>query len=156
MWKLLEFLCRAAGIVAAISATSVALLAQASPAATEIAAGSASFSEHCAGCHGPDAGGSARGPSLANNRHLRSRTPLQISEVIHKGILSAGMPAFDLPIAELNALAIFVRSLNSPAADYPLSGDVARGRAFFFGEGKCASCHMVEGRGSRWGRISRT
>jgi PQQ-dependent dehydrogenase (methanol/ethanol family) len=147
MWKLSEFLCKAAGIVVAIPVTSVVLLAQASPAAAGTAAGRASFAEHCAGCHGPDAEGSARGPSLANNRHLRSRTPLQISEVIHKGILSAGMPAFNLPGAELNAVALFVRSLNSPAADYPPSGDLAQGRTFFFGAGKCASCHMVEGRG---------
>src|SRR5690242_4709197 len=121
MCKLPDIFCKAVVSVA----MSAALLGQTPPAGeTEAAAGKASFSKHCAGCHGVEAEGGARGPSLTNNRHLRGRTTPQIHEVIQKGISSAGMPAFDLPAAELNALAVFVRSLNSPAADYPSSGDV--------------------------------
>ena len=148
MCKLPDIFCKAVVSVA----MSAALLGQTPSAGeTEAAAGKASFSEHCAGCHGVEAEGSARGPSLTNNRHLRGRTTNQIHDVIRKGISSAGMPAFDLPAAELNALAVFVRSLNSPAADYPSTGNVARGREFFFGSGGCSSCHMVEGRGKAVG-----
>ncbi len=57
------------------------------------------------------------------------------------------MPKFDLPDAQLDALAAFVRAMNSPAADNALPGDPAVGEKFFFGAGNCASCHMVLGRG---------
>ena len=57
------------------------------------------------------------------------------------------MPAFDLPAAELDALAALVRSLNGPAAEGAVSGDPAAGEHYFFGRGQCASCHMVYGKG---------
>src|SRR6184192_3089742 len=61
---------------------------------------------------------------------------------------AAGMPAFDLPIAELEAVTLFVRSLSASSADANAPGDRAAGELFFFGKGGCAECHMVRG----WGR----
>jgi PQQ-dependent dehydrogenase (methanol/ethanol family) len=58
------------------------------------------------------------------------------------------MPPFDLPSVELDALATLVHSLNGPAAEASVSGDFAAGEQFFFGKGQCASCHMVQGKGS--------
>lgn len=63
----------------------------------------------------------------------------------------AGMPAFDLPKEELDAVAEFVHSLNSAAADSVLPGDREAGRKVFFGSGNCSSCHMVFGEGSAIG-----
>ncbi len=57
------------------------------------------------------------------------------------------MPPFDLPAAELDALAGLVRSLNGPAAEGMVSGDPAAGEKYFFGQGQCVSCHMVYGKG---------
>jgi PQQ-dependent dehydrogenase (methanol/ethanol family) len=57
------------------------------------------------------------------------------------------MPAFDLPGPDLSALVAFVRLLNSPAAESLVAGSLAAGKQFFFGTGRCASCHMVGGRG---------
>ena len=58
------------------------------------------------------------------------------------------MPGFDLPAATLDALANLVASLNASAADTAVPGDRAAGKQFFFGKGKCGSCHMVYGEGS--------
>ncbi len=57
------------------------------------------------------------------------------------------MPAFALPSSQLNAIVAYVMALRSPAAEHPISGDSAAGEDYFFGEGRCSSCHMVSGRG---------
>jgi PQQ-dependent dehydrogenase (methanol/ethanol family) len=109
------------------------------------------FAMECAGCHGVDAHGTDHGPPLVGVRRLRGRSISWIRNVIHDGIPSGGMPAFDLSADDLDALAAFVHSLNSPAAENSVSGDRAAGEAYFFGRGRCASCHMVDGRGSAVG-----
>src|SRR5690242_12890496 len=81
------------------------------------------FAKRCSVCHGVDGGGSERGPNLASNRRVRSRSAAQLRSVIHDGIPAAGMPAFDLPDAELDALTGFVRSLSASAADAQPPGD---------------------------------
>ncbi|MGH9325925.1 MAG: PQQ-binding-like beta-propeller repeat protein [Terriglobia bacterium] len=115
------------------------------PAATQL------FAFECAGCHGADAQGTDHGPPLAGVRRLRGRSVSWIRNTIHNGIPSGGMPAFNLPADELDALAAFVHSLNSPAAESMVPGDRAAGERYFFSQGRCASCHMVDGRGSAVG-----
>src|SRR5258708_16628011 len=106
------------------------------------------FASQCAGCHGADAHGTDRGPGLAANRRVRSRSAQQLRDFIRKGAPGSGMPAFDLPTAQLEALAALLHSLNAPAAESAaLSGDSAAGKQFFLGKGQCASCHMVYGGG---------
>jgi PQQ-dependent dehydrogenase (methanol/ethanol family) len=105
------------------------------------------FVARCGGCHGPDARGSDRGPALAEVRRLRTRSVQQLRDIIQKGIPGTGMPPFDLPAPELDTLAALVRSLNGPAAESAASGDSAAGEKYFFGSGRCASCHMVYGKG---------
>jgi putative heme-binding domain-containing protein len=105
------------------------------------------FVARCGGCHGADARGSDRGPALADVRRLRTRSVQQLRDIIQKGIPGTGMPPFDLPAAELDALAVLVRSLNGPAAEGMVSGDPAAGEKYFFSQGQCASCHMVYGKG---------
>ncbi|MDQ2900186.1 MAG: cytochrome c, partial [Acidobacteriota bacterium] len=83
------------------------------------------YTERCAACHGEDAHGTERAPELTGSRKLRARSAEQLREVIRKGIPEGGMPAFNLPAPQLDALAGFVRSLNSPAADNPVRGDPA-------------------------------
>src|SRR6266852_286452 len=117
----------------------------------ESPAGKKVFAERCVVCHGPDAAGANRGPSLAGNRRLRTRSAQQLRRLIQTGVPAAGMPAFDLPASDLDALVAFVRSLNSPAADSSVPGSPPAGEQFFFGAGHCASCHMVGGRGAAIG-----
>ncbi len=109
------------------------------------------FAARCAVCHGTDAHGTERGPTLAGNRELRSRSASELRDVIHRGIPDAGMPAFDLPAAELDAITAYVVSLNATASGANAPGDRSAGEQFFFGKGGCAGCHTVLGRGKAVG-----
>lgn len=124
------------------------LLAASSLFAYQPQDGQQTYNKLCAGCHGDDARGSQQGPGLAGNASLRRRTPLSIRNVIVRGIPAAGMPGFDLPAAVLDDLVAMVRSLNAAAAETNVPGDRAAGREFFFGKGKCSTCHMAQGAGS--------
>jgi PQQ-dependent dehydrogenase (methanol/ethanol family) len=109
------------------------------------------YARQCAGCHGADAHGTDRGPGLAANRRVRSRSVQQLRDFIRKGAPGSGMPAFNVPDAELDALAALLRSLNAPAAESVSHGDPAAGKQFYAGKGQCASCHMVLGGGKAIG-----
>ncbi len=58
------------------------------------------------------------------------------------------MPAFDLPAGTVDDLAILVGSLNASAAESAAPGDRVAGKQFFFGKGRCSTCHMVYGEGA--------
>jgi PQQ-dependent dehydrogenase (methanol/ethanol family) len=109
------------------------------------------FADRCAVCHGADARGGEYGPALAGNSDLRERSISWFRDLIRKGVPSAGMPAFHLSAAELDAVAVLVRSLNLPAAESTVAGDRSSGERFFFDKGQCASCHMIDGRGAAVG-----
>jgi putative heme-binding domain-containing protein len=102
------------------------------------------FVEKCSVCHGADAGGSDRGPALAGNRRLRTRTVTDIANVIKSGT-PGGMPAIPLSEEQLSPLADYVRSLNATAFESRPDGDAAAGERFFYGAGHCNSCHPSTG-----------
>lgn len=104
------------------------------------------FTARCSGCHN-----TGQAPVLRGNRRVRARSIEQLRDTIEHGIPASGMPAFALPPEQLEAVTAYVRSLNSAAADNPVSGDPAAGEKIFFGSGQCSSCHMLNGRGSALG-----
>ena len=106
------------------------------------------FGENCAGCHGADARGTDRAPALSGNRNMSNRSVRQLRELIKIGIPGTSMPAFDLPDKDLDALAEFLHSMHWQAAGTNLPGDPAAGEMFFFGKGKCSTCHMVSSNGA--------
>src|SRR6478672_6238403 len=108
---------------------------QNSPAPSNSTDGTKLFAGQCAGCHGADAHGTDRGPGLAENRRVRSRSVQQLRDLIRKGTPGSGMPAFDLLPNQLEALATFLHSLNAPAAESAALGDTGAGKQFFFGKG---------------------
>ncbi len=139
-------------MMAALMVIPAFLLGQAPPSLpSKPAEGEKLYGEHCAGCHGPDARGSDRGPALAGNRRLRLRSVLSLRSLIRKGIPDAGMPPFDLASSELDALAALVGSMNPPASEGIVPGNPTAGEQFFVGNGQCGSCHMVYGRGEAIG-----
>ncbi|MFN7995950.1 MAG: PQQ-binding-like beta-propeller repeat protein [Bryobacteraceae bacterium] len=95
-------------------------------AATE---GKEVFASRCAGCHGQDARGTGKGPGLAANPHLAGHSREQLRSVIRNGFPNSGMPAFDLPAPELEAIAGYVHDLNANvrAAGTPASKRVTWG-----------------------------
>jgi PQQ-dependent dehydrogenase (methanol/ethanol family) len=105
------------------------------------------FRESCAGCHGEGGAGGDRAPPLIESQRLRGLSDAQIKTIIRNGT-PGGMPPFPMAEAELDRLAGWIRSKNVSAAAVERPVELIRaGEAFFFGEGDCASCHMVRGRG---------
>lgn len=79
--------------------------------ADEVADGKVAFARLCSQCHGADAAGGERAPTL---RTWVTRPEADLKQMIRAGIPARGMPAFDLPDAQLNPIVAFLRSL--PAA----------------------------------------
>ena len=71
------------------------------------------LASHCASCHGGDARGTGKAPGLAANPRLAGRSAAELRAIIARGFPDTGMPAFDLPAAELDAVAGYVRDLNA-------------------------------------------
>jgi PQQ-dependent dehydrogenase (methanol/ethanol family) len=72
------------------------------------------FARLCAGCHGQDARGTARGPGLAENLRVAEQSVEQLRAYIERGNPGAGMPSFaDLPGDELLSLANYLKHLNT-------------------------------------------
>jgi PQQ-dependent dehydrogenase (methanol/ethanol family) len=113
---------------------------------TSSADGAKIFAARCSVCHGADARGGEQAPPLAGNSDLQGKSVDWLRNIIHNGIPTGGMPAFNMNDQDLNAVAATVYSFNSSGVAAP--GDRAAGKQYFFGQGKCSSCHMVDGEGS--------
>lgn len=128
---------------------------QYSPA--EIDSGGSLFQQHCAFCHGRDAGGGESGPDLTRSKLVSGdRTGEDIAAVIKNGRLERGMPKFNLADAEVTDLVAFVHSQQDKAmsqsgnrkgvdvADLQ-TGNVEAGKKYFNGAGTCSKCHSPTG-----------
>ena len=110
-----------------------------------VEAGKQIYMGSCSGCHGATGEGS-QGPSLLSGRasRLPDRT---LFHSIQKGLPGTSMPSFPMADEKVLQVAAFVRSLTVPAIAAQVTGDPERGRQAFFGTGRCATCHMILGRG---------
>jgi PQQ-dependent dehydrogenase (methanol/ethanol family) len=71
------------------------------------------FDTNCAGCHGEDARGTAKGPALANNPRVAEQSTDQLDAYLQRGNLASGMPSFaDLAAADRAALVRYLKRLN--------------------------------------------
>jgi PQQ-dependent dehydrogenase (methanol/ethanol family) len=115
-------------------------------------AGRRPYQARCVGCHGEDGTGGGHGPNIVDVRRPRATSKEAVRDLILKGIPDGGMPAFQIPSAEAEAIAAFVMTLKTPPAvatglSEAAPGDPVAGGRFFAGTGNCATCHMVRGRG---------
>jgi PQQ-dependent dehydrogenase (methanol/ethanol family) len=118
------------------------------PGDAEFSVAKQTFDANCAGCHGPGGTGGDRAPALSDNPVLRKLAPAEIENIIKEGT-SRGMPAFpSLPADDVTQLARWIHSMNRSALSSAPPEQVAAGEEFFFGEGGCSGCHMVQGRGA--------
>jgi len=120
-------------------------IAQMPTAPEAVTAGGQLYMGSCSGCHGKTGEGS-QGPSLLSGRASRLGDRALFG-VIRNGLPGTSMPDFPLANEKVWQITAFVRSLTAPAISANVGGDAARGRAFFFGEGKCSGCHMIMGEG---------
>jgi cytochrome c oxidase cbb3-type subunit 3 len=110
------------------------------PAAREM--GQRLFLNHCAQCHGSDAGGSKGFPNLADVDWLYGGDTQDIKQTLIAGRAGV-MPAFaHLESVQVSDVANYVRNLSGLSADQI---KVSRGSEVF--KANCAACHGAEGKG---------
>jgi len=139
----------ACATVFVIFQVSVQVSAQEQPGISpaDVAQAKSDFNATCAACHGEDAGGGDRAPSLIGNAHLRALDAAGIATIIRTG--QRAMPPFpNLPPAELTRIAAWLHSENISGLQAAPPEQVAAGEAYFYGAGGCSGCHMVRGRGA--------
>jgi mono/diheme cytochrome c family protein len=107
------------------------------------------YNSNCGFCHGADARGGETGPNLVRSQVvLDDRQGESISPVVQNGRPDRGMPKFDLPDADVKAVAAYLHSLMAAVLPAPINivvGDASAGEAYFNGPGKCATCHSITG-----------
>jgi putative heme-binding domain-containing protein len=133
------------------------LLAPLCPAQThsygkaEIEEGARAYRVSCIGCHGGD-GTSVNGVDLARGKMKRATSDEDLAKIIMNGIPNTGMPASPVSLSRAYMIVAYIRNMSAPsdtASQAAPSGDPARGRALFFGESQCHSCHRLGPDGGR-------
>jgi cytochrome c oxidase cbb3-type subunit 3 len=127
--------------------------------AAQVERGRIQFQKTCGFCHGPDANGGATGPNLIRSTAVRhDEKGDQIGPVIRNGFPEKGMPAFQLSNDQIMDIVAFLRfrldesdrrSAAQAGPGYSLAkllvGNAKTGKEFFYGAGKCSSCHSPTG-----------
>src|ERR1700674_4947219 len=153
---MLRVLQTSASVIAVLWASSVTygqLISRPVPPADAVARGQKQFVVQCASCHAANARGDDNGPDLVRSDIvLDDEQGSLLGPLIRQGRPGSGMPAFDLPDAQIQDLAAFLRERTQAAINrnaYPLqdlvTGDAKAGEAYFNGAGRCNTCHSATG-----------
>jgi cytochrome c oxidase cbb3-type subunit 3 len=114
-----------------------------------ITQGAVLFRQECVFCHGVGAHGGMRGPDLTTGSWNHGGADADLMRTITVGVPGTAMPPNNLKAEEIWRIVAYLRTLQQPIAA-PL-GDRTIGETLFFGAQRCASCHIVNGRGGRLG-----
>jgi mono/diheme cytochrome c family protein len=123
------------------------------PDAAAVERGQKQFVSSCGFCHGATARGGENGPDLVRSVvALRDEGGDLLGPVIRKGFPEKGMPPFPMTDEQIADIAAFLRHQQQAAInrrDYEIhnvvTGDAAKGEAYFNGAGGCKSCHSPTG-----------
>src|SRR5438067_475219 len=85
------------------------LISVAAAVAQDTGGGRAMFESRCAACHGGDGDGGAFGPAIVSR--VAARSDADLASLIPSGVPDRGMPASDLPDAEMRQLITHLRTL---------------------------------------------
>jgi len=113
-----------------------------------IQAGSRVYVQQCALCHGPQ-GDLIDGINLRLGQFRTASSDEDLARVIAEGAAGGRMPAFSLRPDEFSGVIAYIRAGFDPDGVAVRIGDPARGKAIYDGKGDCASCHRINGAGSR-------
>ena len=119
-------------------------------AQADIQVGLRLYSATCTTCHGPN-GALVPGIDLRTGQFERAPSDQQLMRLIRTGIPGTAMPPGEYSQAELTGLVAYLRTMGEFDPSDVVVGDVERGRGVYNGKGNCASCHRVNGNGSRLG-----
>lgn len=119
--------------------------------------GESQFRANCAFCHGLGARGGGRGPDLTRAQKRHGNADADLFRTINEGVPGTAMPpngatqqGVGMTEAEIWQVITYIRSVQVKSSAQP-PGDAAHGKALFFGEAVCYTCHMVKGKGGRLG-----
>jgi mono/diheme cytochrome c family protein len=109
------------------------------------------YAAECVDCHGPTAHGSETGANLVrSNVVLKDRVGSELGPFLKKGHpLQSRKNSADLTSDQVADLSHFLKQRiddalkRSPTGINKVTGDVAAGKVYFNGEGKCIACHAV-------------
>ena len=118
--------------------------------AFDIEDGGRAFRNTCANCHGPD-GDHIAGIDLGRAQFRRPLSDQELAGIIRNGIPNTPMPASNVSEAQANRIVAYIRSVAESRRSVSAAGDAARGKSLFDGKAACATCHRVNGAGSRLG-----
>lgn len=113
-----------------------------------IEAGSRVYVAECALCHGPNGDG-VDGVNLRTGQFRTVVSDEDLRRVVTEGTGGGRMPGFDLREDELRGIVAYIRAGFDPSGVAVRVGDARRGEEIFEGEGRCVSCHRVNGEGPR-------
>lgn len=120
-------------------------------------AGEYEFRINCALCHGLGAHGGGRGPDLTRVQKKHAQSDADLFQIISYGIPGTAMPAngtngqgVGMTDEEIWQIIAYIRSQEVKAAAASL-GNAAHGKELFYGDANCSMCHMIEGKGGRFG-----
>lgn len=115
------------------------------------------FRLNCAFCHGLGARGGGRGPDLTRAQKHHGNSDAEIFHNIHDGIAGTAMPAatnggigVGMSDEEIWQVVNYLRSAEVKAPAQP-AGNAEHGRELFNGAAACSTCHMIQGKGGRFG-----
>jgi len=125
--------------------------------AEQIQAGESRFIAQCGFCHGRDAQGGETGPDLTRSLLVAGDVRGdKLKPLILAGRPAAGMPAFSLPAADIDAIVAFIHDAKAKAESEKgnrrsvdvsdlQTGNAEAGKQYFNGAGGCSKCHAVSG-----------
>lgn len=127
-------------------------------ASADSVAGKVLFQQKCGFCHGPDGSGGQCPDLLHSSLVLHDSNGDLIAPVVRGSRQDKGMPAFSLTDQQVQEIAAFLHQeikvdatifYTNSTANYPvqrlLVGSVEAGKAYFYGAGKCITCHSPTG-----------
>jgi alcohol dehydrogenase (cytochrome c) len=82
------------------------------PQPAPAAPGQRHYDNNCSVCHGADGGGGEMAPSIL--ARLRTRSDAELADLIHTGLPTKGMPAFNLGAQDTNDLIAYLRTFRPP------------------------------------------
>jgi len=118
--------------------------------AADLLDGERAFKASCANCHGPD-GDQIQGIDLGRGRFRRPMSDADLVRTIRTGIPNTPMPATQMSDEQAAKIVAYLRSRAATVSVSSVVGDAIRGKTVFDTKGNCASCHRVDGEGSRVG-----
>jgi putative heme-binding domain-containing protein len=126
------------------------LLAQHAFTPADIEEGGRLFRTNCVLCHGPE-GDQVPGIDLGHGRFRQTYSEDALVKIIQNGIPGTAMPPHNLEDYRAEIILAYLHSIATSGRAVTGNGNAASGKAIFEGKGNCASCHRVNGAGSRVG-----